>query len=453
MMDLERETKHKSKGSMITAVLFVVFVTFIGFTLLTHTIIQNRIIKHRIKKITETEKIQQELIHYLHHFREKIFNENLRNVQSPETDYFSCEFFPEKVSNQVIIKNNFRNRIEEKSFYRKIRIINNIDARSLKSNHVLNADAIIDLLSGNIPLSLISLFINTKINIPPEIYLEENNIEIKNPANFIIDDIPVDFDISSFLIDALKIKGDLLNWAEIRKKFGFEISDDPINNGIYFIIENNSLESIFIQGDLQKLIFAVYNELQVIQFHFEGKSYEIRYQPGEEYFRSWNDQIQDTTLFNEKIIVNGNLWCLEQQGKSAFNKNSNIKLLVSGQTIIRTSLETENLELEKLKLTNLTLIASYHNLYNLENKQPEILVETKDKTKIQATIIANGAFGNNCSELELSGSLFAKTMQNDGKLTINFIRSGFDSGQYFHTGNITTVFNFFIDFIEEVYNV
>ena len=452
MMDSKKKIPDPEKGSMIMAVLFVVFASFVGLTLLTHTISQNRIIRYRIKKIEETDRIQQELIHYLHCFREKIMSENLNSWIHPETDYFTAEFFPDTVSRQVKLKNHFYQITEEKGDYRKIRIKNTVEGQILNGNQVLNADAVIDLLSGNIPLSLIPLVTPTGFDIHPDQFLPGHDIMLPGPGTAIMDDLPVDFDVSSFLIDALKIRGEILSWARIRERFGFEISDQPIETGIYFMIENNILESVFIQGDIQKMVFSVSDDLQVIKIHLDGTCHELSYRPGGSYIQSWNERIPESTAFRENIIVNGNLWSLEQAGGSAFREDANIKLLVSGQTIIRTSLETKNLELEKLRLTRLTLITGTHQLYGPENGRPEVLIETDDKTQLQITLLVEGNFKNKSPELDLTGSLFTETVVNEGRLNISHLRSAWDSGSYFHTGNTTLVVDFFIDCIEEVHN-
>lgn len=453
MMKLPRPAAAQSRGSMILAILFVVFLSLAGMALLTHTLVHQHILSARAKKIAETERIYQELIFYQHQFREKVFGDNLLNIHCPESDYFNLDIFPDVQVNQVLIKNSFSNRIQQQDDYRKIRIIDTIQILSLKSRYQLKTNVIIDLLSGNIPLHLITFFLQAKIEIPEDIYLKENHIEVKAKGQYLIGDIPVDFDVTGFLADALKIQGNQLSWAEIRKKFGFDISDEPIEKGIYILAEEGRVETIFIQGDLQKLIFSTREGIQEIQFHLGGQCYQLSYQPQQNYFRCWDPQIPVQSVFNQKIIVNGNLWSLEQSQQSAFLESTNIKLLVSGQTVITTSLETQNLDIEKIRLNNLTLIGGTHDLFLPENSQPGVTVDIEGKAIIQATILVQGRFENRSEELEISGSLFAEEVHNQGRLTIHSTDSGFDSGTYFHTGIITIIIDFFIDFIEEVYDV
>lgn len=452
MMDSGDKNTDRSKGSMITAVLFMVFVTLVGMTLLTHTITQNRIIRYRIEKTGEIHSIQRELIHYLHCFREKILSADLTACPHPETDYFTGEFFPDTVSGGVVIQNQFSSQISENHTFRSIRVTDRIHGRKMKGNQVINAHAVIDLLSGFIPLNRIPLLAHTERVTSPDQGPSGNDIRIDGTGTAAAGDLPVDFDVTSFLIDALKIQGGILNWARVRERFGFEVSDDPIETGIYFMVDDNTLESVFIQGDVQKLVFSVRDDRQVMEIHFQGERRELCYRPGKYYFRSWNEGVPENTAFHENIIVNGNLWSLEQKGDCAFHEDSNLKLLVSGQTIIRTPLVNRNLEVEKLNLTRLTLIAACHSLFDLDGGMPGVRVETGEKTRLQATLMVDGEFDNRCPELELYGSLYARTLHNTGDLNIHHMGSRWDSGNYFHTMNVTLVVGFFIDCIEEVHH-
>jgi len=317
----------------------------------------------------------------------------------------------------------------------------------------LKSDIFIDLLTGNIPLYLIPFFLNADIEVPEEFYLNENHIDIKSRGQFLIDDSPVNFDVTGFLADALNLQGSLLCWKEVRQKFGFEISDDPIEKGIYILEDEGRIQSIFIQGDLEKLIFSCDEEFQKMVLVQDGQSHSISYKPGEDYFQCWIPSIPVQTVFNQNIVVNGNLWGLEQGQKPAFLESAEIKLLVSGRTRISTSLESQSLEIEKIRLNNLTLIAGAHDLYNPDGSQPVVTIDAEEKTTIQANILVQGRFENRNSETEIVGSLFAREIINQGRLTIRPAGSGFDSGPYFFTGIMTLISDFFIDFIEEVYDV
>ena len=443
--------KMKKKGNIIISTLFIILVSFIGLSLLTHTIIHTKIIRARTKKIFETDNIYQNLIQYLHSFREKIFQENLQNFKNPEIDYFNKINFPNSKTNNVLIKNSFKYLSIPKKYYKKIRITNNLVASSEKNNYGLSSNAIIKLLSGKIPFTLMPIFINKKIDIPKDVFMQENNIRSKNHENLIVNNSKTDFNVSEFLLNSLKITGNVLSWRNVRKKFGFEISDEPIDEGIYILSEDDNVESIFIQGNVERVIFSIQDNIQIIQIIKGGNSHEVNYIPNDTYFICWDNTIDDQSIFKEKIIINGNIGSIEQKDEAGFLEDSNIKLFSSGTSIIKTSLKTKNFDSKKTKLTNLTLISSFNTLFNSANPESNIIVDAQNETEIHASIIINGKFTNKSQGLKLSGSLFAKNLENKGLIEIENSNSKFDSGNYFRTIDFKYIKEFFIDSIEEIY--
>lgn len=441
----------KKKGNIIISVLFIILISFIGLNLLTHSIIHNRIIGARTKKILAIDNIYQNLIQYLHNFREKIFQENLQNFQNPEIDYFNNTNFPDSKYNNILIKNSFNYISIPKEYYEKIRITNNLVASSEKNNYCLNSNAIIKLLSGKIPVILMPFFINKEVDIPKDVFMQKNNIISKNDENLIVNNIETEINVSGFLLDSMKISGNVLSWRNIREKFGFEVSDEPIKDGIYILSEDDIVESIFIQGDVERVIFSIQDNIQIIRIIKGGNSYEMRYIPNDTYFTCWDNTIDNQSVFKEKIIINGNILSVEQEDKTAFVEDSNIKLFSSGTIKIRTSLETKNFDSKKIKLTNLTLISSFNALFNSANSKSNIIIDTQDETKIQASIITSGKFTNRNQDLKLSGSLFAKDLENKGCIEIEQSNSKFDSGNYFRTKDFKYLKEFLIDSIEEIY--
>ncbi len=441
----------KKKGNIIISILFIILISFIGLNLLTHSIIHNKIIGARTKKILVIDNIYQNLIQYLHNFREKIFQENLQNFQNPEIDYFNNTNFPDSKYNNILIKNSFNYISIPKEYYEKIRVTNNLVASSGKNNYCLSSNTIIKLLSGEIPLILMPFFINKEVDIPKDVFMQKNNIISKNGENLIVNNIETEFNVSGFLLDSMKISGDVLSWRNIREKFGFEVSDEPIKDGIYILLEDDIVESIFIQGDVERVIFSIQDNIQIIRIIKGGNSYEMRYIPNDTYFICWDNTIDNQSVFKEKIIINGNILSVEQEDKTAFVEDSNIKLFSSGTIRIRTSLETKNFDSKKIKLTNLTLISSFNVLFNPANSKSNIIVDAQDETKIQASIIVSGKFTNRNQDLKLSGSLFAKDLENKGCIEIEQSNSKFDSGNYFRTKDFKYLKEFLIDSIEEIY--
>jgi hypothetical protein len=301
-------------------------------------------------------------------------------------------------------------------------------------------------------LDFFPLFLNKKGEGPEESFLENHRINIGGTGNFIISDTVVEFHVSDFLIDSLKIGGEILNWENLRKKFGLEIKDEVIEKGIYFIVEGNVLESIFIQDDLQRLIFSAENGLQIIQFYIAGELYELRYPPGQEGFFYWDNQVKNDSFFKEKIVVNGSVWSVEQKNDLAFHDDSRITLFVSGKTVIRTSLKAEHLDVKKMNIPKLTLICSNNSLFNSPD-QSEVMVAAPGKTTTEVSFLVNGTFSNQCPDLKIGGNVFAKDLKNEGVMGIFPRKFNALLSVYFFTRDFKCVYQFIIDCIEEIHDV
>ena len=450
--------KTKAKGNILISVTFVILISFVGITLLTFTIAHTRIVKARTKKITETDNMYQDLIYYLHYFREKVFNERIRDFEQPEIDYFNDTYFPDEVINgEHTITPSFEYIDYPKHDYKKTRVDGVFDVSSTcdRNNYRLNCEVAVDILSGRIPLTLFPLFINKKIEKPAETFLKENNIINRSGKNLVADDIETEVDFSRFLLDALKISGTVLSWREIREKVGLESSDDPIKEGIYFLVEEGCIASVFIQGDIERLIFSVNSQdrIQKIRLIKETETYEIQYKPAESYFISWDLSIDQETLFEEKIIVNGSVWSIEQEGSAAFVESSDIVLFVSGKAVIRSNLESEinedDFHLKEITLSNLKLTCGKEKLFEQDNSvDSEILVDTEGKTNLQASMITSGKFTNKRAEVKLSGSLYCKDLENNGSMEIFHARSTAEN--YCCTVDFKYIDQFIITVIEEV---
>ena len=438
------------------ALIFVVFITFLGLSLLSFSIFHTWIRSARTHKITETGRMHQELIYYLHHFRQDIFNEDLRAFPEPEIDYFNNDRFPDSPahgSDNIIIKNAFTHRIFPRELYKKIRVIDSIDVSCTRNNYGIRAEVFIDILSGQIPLTFFPFFLDKLIDIPEDIFMEQNNVKgvDTNSPDMVIDDMGVEFNSSEFLLNCLDIAGTAVTWAAMREKFGFEVSDEPIPEGIHLLVEDGMVKCIFIQGDVDRLVFSTAENVQEIRVVKNGIPHEYHYKPGENYFISLDNQRQEEWLFMERIAVNGNIWSVEQEGDTAFTAASNITLFASGSVVIRSDLETENFDLEKMKPTSLTLVVSgAEKLFSREDLKPGVTVEKEGETSVQASIITDGKVVNKSSKLKVKGSIFCKDLENQGVIEISHRNSKAGCDNFFRTTDYKYIYHFHINLIEEV---
>ena len=455
--------KKKDKGNILISVIFVTFLAFVGISLLTFTVMHTRIVRARTMKLVKTDQIYQDLIYYLHHFREKVFNEKIQDFSQPGQDYFNATYFPDLITkNNHQIIHSFDYFEIPKNYYTKTRIIVTLDAFSTTDNYWMNSQVFIDILSGKIPLTVFTFFMNRGTENPSpvdaETFLRENNIINKSDKKVVIDEIEAELGMHEFLIDALKITGTNLSWREIREKFGFPPSDEPIPQGIYFLVEDGVLESVFIQGDIERMIFSTRDQTQKIRLIKNTVPYELYYKPQESYFTCWDYSVTGDMVFKEKIIVNGSVWSIEQEEDGAFAELSDITLLVTGNAVIRSNLETAEsyLSLRQSKLSNLKLVCGKEHLeplFDWGDTESGVVIDNVDKTNptnLLVSVIVDGKFTNKDQELKLSGSLYCNDLENTGTIEITHMDAAVPEKNYFSTIDFKYINQFLIHFIEEV---
>jgi hypothetical protein len=281
--------------------------------------------------------------------------------------------------------------------------------------------------------------------------MEKNKVINRSSKNMVVDDMDIEWNSTEYVSGTLDIKGKALSWAAMREKFGFEVCEEPIPDGIHLLVEDDMLKCIFIQGDVEQLIFSTQENVQNILVVKEGFPYGYHYKPGENYFVYRNNENEEL-LFKEKIVVNGNILSLEQEGVAAFTEEANITLFCSGNVTIRSSLETQNFNLKQIKSTNFTMVCSCKGLFSGKDLKPGITVDTEEDTVLQASIITidDGKFTNKSSKLEVQGSIFCKDLKNKGVIEVTHLDSKSDSATFFRTTDFKYLNRFYVSAIEEV---
>ncbi len=477
-MKSRTKSNKKSTGNILLAVIFMLLIFFGGATLLSFTITHSRIIGARTKKIVETGSMVQSLIYHLHHFRNNVFAAQMQNYQAPESQFFNASRFPPQVtSDNLQIVPAFRYFDTLLSGYKKTRVYATFDVfststfRGHQSHYQVKSEVTIDILSGQIPITFFPLFLATQPGIPSQDFLEENHIVDNSAAPIEPGNIEAQVDVVSMAAEALNIptnpNNKILMWRDIRAKLGLPLLDEPIPQGIYLIVEGTFVRAVFIQGDVEQLTFTISSSsvphIQEIRFVIKSQTYLLRYKPKEKYFVCWNPIIARDAVFGEKIMVNGAIQSVIQEGDAAFSGYANIMLLVSGRTIISSDLRTEayHLNVGEIKLTSLTLATGLEQLWGMEAglHDPALEVNSAEEIDVEASVICAGKFTNNSPQLNLSGSLYCETIENNGEIKITHaesratsIDSTLNRPAYLRTVDYKFVTQFLIEFIEEVYN-
>jgi hypothetical protein len=457
----------KSEGNIMIAVVFIIFIFFVGAGLLTFSITHQRIVKARTFEITETGDMYQQLIYYLHSFREDIYSGTLKECMNPETDYFNSTHFPESdLDEGYKIKPSFQFKRTQRDAFEILRTWTTLDLTAgdptINPYH-LCAGITIDILAGKIPLNYIPVLVNANIDVPMETYFDGQKVENRDEGEMIAKEVDAELDFTGKILDSFNIPGDnVFIWRELREKLGLEPRDEPLPTGIYTVIEGTMVQAIFIQGDVSQIDFSIFQQdkrlVQVIRFTLENDVYELQYTPNQNTFYNWEPHILEDLYFSERIIVNGSVYSIKQEGEAAFTDLSNIQLLVTDKAIITDDLRSFDspLTIDTAKMVNFTLAAGFDSLFRIgdETKEKGVEVKRESETHVDAAIISNGAFTNDSQKLNLTGSLYCKDLQNNGVMRVTHAdsRDAALTGipHFFTVIGITVIKQFFIHYIEEV---
>ncbi len=438
--------KNKSnEGLIITSILFITLISFIGIAILSSTLFHNKIIGAREKRGIDVSRLNANLIKYLHNFREKIYLTNLNTFNNVSDDFFNIENFCDKKDGTSIITNKFNNIIKYKNKYSSViindRIISSADNIKLKLEAMIN----IDILSGNIPLSKIPLYINNKTNKSKESFLVDNKVKINSSSFFTKDDINANLKLDDFLIDSLHMEGCILNWKSIRKSCGIEINNMPLPIGVYPFfnkIYDGILDGIFIQGDVQEIMFSIENDKQKLIITQSNKEYLIKYKPKKYILEYWGSEFEEVILFKEKIIINGNVYSLVSNGEFAFLNTTNMSLYSSGIVYINSSLSSND-----FLCSNLKIITGSNQFFKKTKQSGQIVINktnTGTPTRLSISLIATERLINNASDTAIIGSICTKEFNNKGSLSITGSNRANGNDVFFTTEKFTFIkdFNF-----------
>lgn len=447
----------------------MVLLFFIASGLLFFTIAHSRIVRARNYRWLKTGEMRQDLVRYLHDFREKVFSTQLKEYQFPETEFFTPQHFPlKKMESGHEVAPTFRyyhltgTGFPEAEFTRT-RLTAAFEVAHAEAvgqgghPYRCRSETVIDFLNGDIPLMFFPVFVQLTLGetVTDAEYFEKKNVVNLSGPNPVTEDTQaqtkLEFDgiiRGSFDIPA----GEVILWPDIRRKLGMEPSPEPLDEGIYIVVEGPWVRALFVQGDVDAIVFFVIpDDLQPVQgvrIIRPSMCYEVYYKPGREYFLCPDPAIGTDKFFHQRIIVNGSIHSLTQEGEAAFCPLTRLMLLASGQVVIHSGLETAGgkVDLGSVTLANLTLAAGFDS----DPSTPAVTVETTKKTKIRASIVADGTFENKSPELKLEGSLYCRDIQNQGKIEVTHRETGNPDSAFFKVLDYKFVYQFIISFIEEV---
>ncbi len=212
------------------------------------------------------------------------------------------------------------------------------------------------------------------------------------------------------------------------------------------------MQAVFIQGSVDHIRFFIANGQQGVEIIQQGEVYRMVYEPGRNFCQCWDERVEKFYEFQQRIVVNGNVTSLSQQGEAAFLPQTNLKLLVAGKVVIRSSLISAHEDPSRSPLTNLTLICAFGDIFSQPGKVAEVVVDAGPEATIDVSLVIQGKFENRSKKLNIRGSLFSRDIENHGAVYLSHRSPSSDIGSFFFLEDCCFIFRFFVESIEEGYN-
>ncbi|MEN8153581.1 MAG: hypothetical protein ABFR75_06125 [Acidobacteriota bacterium] len=440
----------KERGSLLFSVSFILLISFLGLTLLTFSITHTKIVSARGKKNRETGKLYNQLYLLLHESKKKICSSDLSSIENPLDNFFNNEIFPIINNKNFKLTRKFSFNSIQKEGYKVHRGYLDISAISKRSGYKYASQNIFNLLSGNIPVSLIPLLINrgnNEADRPSASRTFTYGSSLSPPPG----ENKVSINTSGYLAQIFGIESGILCWKNIRKELGLLEYEKELPEGIYLFLKESQIISILIQGDVKSIHFSIDSDKQKIQIDSGKELFRIEYIPKENYFLL-EDSNYDTSLnFNENLVINGNVGSISQTGEYAFTENTSIELIVLGSLNINSSLLQAGKNNTIVNKKAPVQIRALRSPFLEFPRDPVIRIRAGDNSKIDGSIMAQGEIINYSKDLLVKGTVYTEKLSDNGKMKISPVYGNGSDGKYFHMINYNYIQDFRINYIEEVF--
>lgn len=438
------------RGNIVVALLFMLLLAVSGLALLTHTATHLQVVAARSERRLGAAALGQGLLLSLHRLRARLAASDMNACPEPERDFFNEAVFPVQKEDGILSWHSFsRLLLRDAGGFRVTRLIDLIRASGDGGRLAGSARAGVDLVSGDIPVGECGLLIGQETAMIPDTFLAARGVAYAGSLLPQVGNHAIEIDARGMLAEALGLAGEIPDWRRIRAQCGLEPSDAPLAPGVYLAREEGTVTAVFVEGDLQKLVFSAAEGWQTMRFIQGGRSSELRYRPGEGSL-AWSGAADVAgARFGEKIIVHGSVWAIEQAGPAAFLADARIELLASGRLVVRSGLEGDSLELGRERIPGLLLVTCGRDFFTDEDVAADVVIDVEGPAIIQAQVVSAGTVVNGAFAVTISGSLFARDIENKGKLQIGAAAGDFVLDDRVLTREFKFLRNFRVHFIEE----
>jgi hypothetical protein len=116
-----------------------------------------------------------------------------------------------------------------------------------------------------------------------------------------------------------------LSPARLREALGLEPSTDPVPDGVYLIRNDLGLGGLFVQGDLDEMILAIRDDIQIVVFRAGGAEWSLEFSPARSRteFRTPEGSFAYDLVPLPIIIVNGRI---DSLGGGSFGMDGRVEM-------------------------------------------------------------------------------------------------------------------------------
>jgi hypothetical protein len=442
----------ETRGNIVLALMFALLLAASGLALLSHSDTHLKIVAARRDKRLKAAALEQALLFRLHGYREKLGASDMNAYADPQSEFFNPVAFPNLEAEGVFASQRFEFlALAASDGIRRTRVLNRILCRQPGGALEYAGRAGVDLLAGDIPAGEFGLLVTRGGTQGAAAFLSDRGVEVAGGELPLVGDYAIRDETGRLLCEALDLPVEVPDWRRIREKFNLEPSAAPIPPGIYLARDETNVSAVFVEGDLQKLEFSAGEGWQAIAFNRDGRSDVLRYRPGLASL-AWSGGEGAAVAgfrFNEKIIVHGSVWDIEQSGTAAFLPDARVELLACGRLVVRSGLASGSLDLGKEKLPCLLLMTVGNDFFSNEALAADVVIDVAAGATVQAQIIAAGKLVNGTGSVEISGGLLAPDIENAGRLRIDGAKGHFAFGAGALLPDFKFLQNFRVHFIQE----
>mgnify|MGYP001765596287 CR=1 FL=1 len=437
------------RGHVVLVLLFALLLAACGMALLSHGELHVQVVAARRNRRMAATAREQALLLGLHRYREKLAAADLQSAADPEAELCRQDFLPPWNEGEIEVSlESSRRLLRSGEGFRVTRLEGLLRAVSRGGRREHAGRATVDLVSGDVPAGEAGLVIGGAAA-PAAPWLAGRSVGYHGSLLPQVGCPEPAIDPGKLLAAALGLPLELPDWRAIREAFGLEPSGAPVPAGVYLAGDAGKVRAVFVEGDLQKLVFAAARGWQEIAFVSAGQTRELRYRPGEASLAWSGDPGFAGACFAEKIVVHGNVWEIRQEGAAAFGDQARIELVASGRLNIATGLEGENLQAGSKRFPKVLLMTCGRDFFSSEAVDGDVAFVHAGDAVVDAQVIAAGSIVHGRGRLDLVGGLLAAGVENQGEIHVRGSAGDFELGLQARIPGFRLLRDFRVHFIEE----